>query len=317
MESKMDILFYHPSFDSDDWIPLLKKQLPNAVIHQYFVGENPPADYALIWKPTVDMLGHRHELKAIFALGAGVDAILEPLPQTPNLLPTNVPLYRLEDAGMALQMQEYTLATVMRYFRRLDEYQQLQLNQQWQFLAPHKYDEFVIGVMGLGILGAKVAQNLNRIGFKVKGWSQSIKSIMGVECYGSDQLNSFLSGTKLLINLLPSTPETQWILNSELFAKLVDESYLINIARGKHLVEDDLLLAIKNRKIKAATLDVFYHEPLAKNHAFWTNNAITITPHISALTQPDIAITQIVEKIKRIERGEFVNEGLIDLNKGY
>lgn len=313
----MDILFYHPLFDSKAWIPLIKQQLPEAIIHQYYLGENLPADYALIWKPTYEMLGHRNTLKAIFALGAGVDAILDQLPQTPGLLPKNVPLYRLEDAGMALQMQEYTVATVMRYFRRLDEYQKLQQNQQWQFLSPHQYDQFTIGVMGLGILGAKVAQSLNNMGFNVKGWSRSTKSIAGIKCYNSDQLHSFLSGTKLLINLLPSTPETQGILNSELFAMLADESYLINIARGKHLVEEDLLSAIENKKIKAATLDVFCHEPLAKDHPFWTNQNITVTPHVSAITQPNIAIPQIIEKIHRIERGEHVTEGLVDLKKGY
>lgn len=313
----MDILFYHPFFDSKAWIPLIKKQLPEAIVHQYCIGVNPPADYALIWQPTYEMLGQRNTLKAIFTLGAGVDAILEQLPKTPGLLPKNVPLYRLEDAGMALQMQEYTVATVMRYFRRLDEYQKLQQNQQWQFIAPHQYDQFTIGVMGLGILGAKVAQCLNNMGFKVKGWSRSTKSIVGIKCYNSDQLHSFLSGTKLLINLLPSTPETQGILNTKLFTMLADEAYLINIARGKHVIEDDLLLAVKNKKIKAATLDVFCHEPLGKDHPFWTNESITITPHISAITQPSIAIPQIIEKIHRIERGEHVTEGLVDFKRGY
>ncbi|WP_392561428.1 glyoxylate/hydroxypyruvate reductase A [Orbus sturtevantii] len=313
----MNILFYHPFFNSNDWIPLIQQQLPEAIVYPYCAGQNPPADYALIWKPNHEMLAHRHDLKAIFALGAGVDAILDQLQQTPDLLPKNVPLYRLEDAGMALQMQEYTIAIVMRYFRRLDEYYQQQIMQQWRFLPPHQYDQFIIGVMGLGVLGAQVAKRLASLGFKVKGWSYSLKSIAGIDCYHHDQLDIFLSGTKLLINLLPSTQETQGILNKQLFCKLADDSYLINIARGKHLVKADLLSAISSNKIKAATLDVFAQEPLPKDDSFWDNKAITITPHISALTKAEIAVPQIIEKIHRIERGEKVVEGLIDFNKGY
>jgi len=313
----MNILFYHPFFDSNGWIPLIQNQLPEATVYEYCAGQNLPADYALIWKPTHEMLAHRHDLKAIFALGAGVDAILDQLKDIPDLLPKNVSLYRLEDAGMAIQMQEYTAAIVMRYFRRFDEYYQQQLIQQWRFLPSHQYDKFIIGIMGLGVLGSQVAIYLTRLGFKVKGWSHSLKSISGIDSYSHDQLDTFLSGTKVLINLLPSTEQTQGILNKQLFSKLADEAYLINIARGKHLVEEDLLSAIASKQIKAATLDVFHQEPLQKDHPFWTNKAITITPHISALTKSDIAIPQIIEKIRRIEKGEKVIEGLIDLNKGY
>lgn len=313
----MNILFYHPAGDKEGWLPLLKRRLPHVNIYPYQDGANPLADYALIWQPHKHVLAKQNNLKAIFVLGAGVDAILDQLAYSPELLPKNVPIYRLEDAGMALQMQEYAIATVMRYFRRLDEYERQQRHKQWQALPIYSYDQFIIGVMGLGILGKHVASSLSKLGFTVKGWSRSKKSIDGIACYDQQQLDEFVCGTKLLINLLPSTPQTQGILNANLFAKLADNAYIINLARGKHLIEQDLLAAMLTNKIKAATLDVFNNEPLSTDHPFWQHPAITITPHISALTLVDNSVSQIIDKILQIEKGETVANGLIDLDRGY
>lgn len=313
----MDILFYHPFFKADDWLPALQKQLPDAKFHAWQKGSNPPADYALVWHPTYEMLAHRQDLTAIIMLGAGVDGLLAQLQTTPDLLPKCVPVYRLQDAGMVEQMQEYTLASVMRYFRRLDEYRLQQSERKWAYLAPYEYNNFTIGVLGLGVLGAKVAERLVSLGFHVKGWSRSRKQIDQVECYSESQLDEFLKGTKLIINLLPSTPQTQGILNKTLFSQLEQEAYLINIARGKHLIEDDLIQALQSKQIKAATLDVFVQEPLPKDHPFWTHPDITITPHISAITKPLAAIPQIVGRIKQLEQGMMVQDGLVDLERGY
>lgn len=314
----MDIFFYTPVFDTDEWLPMLQKALPQARFHLWQTNQTlPQVDYALVWRPKPNMLAGQKKLKAIFALGAGVDAILDQLTDEPDLLPKNVPLYRLEDTGMARQMIEYTTASVMRYFRRLDEYQQLQRECNWQYLPPYEYDDFSIGVMGLGVLGSQVAMHLASLGFNVKGWSRSLKQIKSVTCYGYSQFEDFLCGTKLLINLLPSTPQTREILNISLFKKLAEGAYLINIARGKQLVEQDLLIALDNGLIKAATLDVFVKEPLAATHPFWQHNQITITPHISAMTKPIAASEQIIDKINRIEKGEIVLDGLVDIQKGY
>lgn len=313
----MNILFYHPFFNTDDWLPALQQQLPEATFYAWQKGTNPPANYALVWHPTYEMLAHRKDLTAIFMLGAGVDGLLAQLQTAPDLLPNGVPVYRLQDAGMVEQMQEYTLATVMRYFRRLDEYQTQQSEHKWAYLAPYEYSDFTIGILGLGVLGAKVAEHLASLGFHVKGWSRSQKQIKQVECYSESQLSEFLKGTKLIINLLPSTPQTQGILNKTLFSQLEQEAYLINIARGKHLIEDDLIQALQSKQIKAATLDVFIQEPLPKEHPFWTRPDITITPHISAITKPLAAIPQIVTRIKQLEQGIAVQDGLVDLERGY
>ena len=312
----MDIIYYHPFFDADEWVAGITKRLPEAKVRIWQRGDNKPAQYALVWKPPYEMLAGRKDLKAIFALGAGVDAILEQEKQRPGTLPAGVPIIRLQDAGMALQMEEYAVACVMRYFRRFDEYQLQQQGKRWQYLAPYTYEEFTVGVMGLGILGSKVAQRLASLGFKVKGWSQTKKEIAQVESYDHSQLPEFLKETKVIINLLPNTQQTVGILNKSLFDQLATGAFIINIARGVHIIEDHLLDALATGQIAATTLDVFTTEPLPESHPFWSHNRVTITPHIAAITLPDTAMDQIFNKIKALEAGLSV-EGLVNLSKGY
>jgi glyoxylate/hydroxypyruvate reductase A len=312
----MKIIYYHPFFNAKAWLNGMKKRLPHADIRQWHEGDEAEASYALVWKPPYRMLAGRSGLKAIFALGAGVDAILQQQRETPDFIPPGVPLIRLENAGMARQMQEYATATVLRYFRRFDDYQQRQRLKKWEYLPPYGYEEFTVGVMGLGVLGSEVASQLANLGFTVKGWSQSKKQIAGVNTFKADELSSFLTGTKVIINLLPNTPKTVGILNKGLFEQLVKGAYIINIARGVHLVEDDLLAALNAGQLSAATLDVFAEEPLPQDHPFWLHPKITLTPHISALTLPDLAMDQISLKINALEQGETV-DGIIDLTKGY
>lgn len=312
----MDIIYYHPFFNADEWIAGIRKRLPQANVRAWQEGDNAPAKYALVWKPPYSMLAGRADLRAVFALGAGVDAILDQERQHPGTLPEGVPLIRLQDAGMALQMEEYTTAAVLRYFRRFDDYQQLQQAGKWQYLVPYTHDKFTIGVMGLGVLGRRVAQRLAGLGFTVKGWSNSKKELDSVMTYDHSQLAQFLNETKVIVNLLPNTPKTVGILNKSLFDKLAKGAFIINIARGVHLVEHDFLAALASGQIEAATLDVFSHEPLPEEHPFWQHPKVTITPHISAITYPDVGMDQICEKIKALEQGMAV-EGLVDLLKGY
>lgn len=241
----MNIIYYHPLFNAGEWLAGIKQRLPQAEIREWQRGDERPADYALVWRPPHEMLANRRDLKAVFALGAGVDAILDQERKHPGTLPAGVPLLRLEDTGMAQQMQEYALSYVLRYFRRFDEYQALQQRQEWQPLDPHSLDDFTIGILGAGVLGQSVARKLTEFGFSVRCWSRSAKQIDGVQSFaGEAQRAAFLDGVKLVINLLPNTPETVGILNRELFAQLSTGAYLINIARGAHLVEADLLTAL-------------------------------------------------------------------------
>ncbi|NBM61065.1 glyoxylate/hydroxypyruvate reductase GhrA, partial [Proteus sp. G4445] len=238
----MNIIFYHPFFDANTWISGMKARLPDAHIRVWEHGDDKPADYAMVWLPPYEMLASRNQLKGIFALGAGVDAILKQEQQKPGTLPAGVPVMRLEDTGMGLQMQEYAIAKVMYYFRRMDDYKRQQSQRLWKQLPAHTYHNFVIGVLGAGALGASVATKLAELGFNVRCWSRSKKQINQVESfYGNDQLSDFVKECQLLINLLPYTPQTHGILNFSLFEQLKPSSYLINLARGAHLVDQDLL----------------------------------------------------------------------------
>ncbi|AYZ32580.1 glyoxylate/hydroxypyruvate reductase GhrA [Serratia sp. FDAARGOS_506] len=313
----MNIIYYHPLFNAQEWLAGIKQRLPQAEIREWQRGDDRPADYALVWRPPHEMLANRRDLKAVFALGAGVDAILDQERKHPGTLPAGVPLLRLEDTGMAQQMQEYALSYVLRYFRRFDEYQALQQRQEWQPLDPHSLDDFTIGILGAGVLGQSVARKLTEFGFSVRCWSRSAKQIDGVQSFaGEAQRAAFLDGVKLVINLLPNTPETVGILNRELFAQLQPGAYLINIARGAHLIEADLLAALEQGQLAAATLDVFAHEPLPQDHPFWRHPHVTITPHIAAITLPQQAMDQIAANIRALEAGH-APAGVVDRQRGY
>ncbi|REF28405.1 glyoxylate/hydroxypyruvate reductase A [Xenorhabdus cabanillasii] len=313
----MNIIFFSPSFDADEWIQGIEKRLPNAKVRNWVSGDHAPADYALVWHPPYEMLANRKNLKGIFALGAGVDSILQQELGNPGMLPAKVPLIRLEDTGMGRQMQEYAISSVLYYFRRMDEYKRYQEQRIWQPLLPHNRKEFVIGVLGAGVLGSSVIGKLMEFDFTVRCWSKTAKKFDNVESfYGKEQLGEFLSGCNVLINLLPNTPETRGILSLSSFSQLKKAAYVINIARGSHLVEQDLLTAIDKGYIAGATLDVFAEEPLSNMHPFWTHPRINITPHIAATTIPELAMDIISENIQRIEQGETPT-GLVDMSLGY
>ncbi|HDY6881099.1 TPA: glyoxylate/hydroxypyruvate reductase GhrA [Klebsiella pneumoniae] len=312
----MEIIFYHPTFDTQYWICELEKQLPGARVREWKAGDNRPADYALVWHPPVEMLQGR-ALKAVFALGAGVDSILSKLRDHPDMLPLSIPLFRLEDTGMGRQMQEYAVSQVLHWFRRFDDYQALKLVSRWQPLPEYRADEFTVGIMGAGVLGAKVAESLQPWGFPLRVWSRSRKSWPQVQSFaGQAELGEFLQGTRVLINLLPNTAETAGIINQTLLAQLPDESYVLNLARGVHVVEEDLLAALNSGKLKGAMLDVFSREPLPQESPLWAHPRVAMTPHVAAVTRPMEAITYISETISRLERGEPVS-GQVDRQRGY
>ncbi|MCS4269949.1 MULTISPECIES: glyoxylate/hydroxypyruvate reductase GhrA [Raoultella] len=312
----MEIIFYHPTFDIPYWIAELEKQLPGSRVREWKPGDDRPADYALVWHPPVEMLQGR-DLKAVFALGAGVDSILSKLREHPQMLPLSIPLFRLEDTGMGLQMQEYAVSQVLHWFRRFDDYQALKQQARWQPLDEYRREDFTIGIMGAGVLGAKVAQGLQAWGFPLRSWSRSRKAWPEVQSFaGADELNEFLRETRVLINLLPNTAETVGIINQQLLAQLPDGSYVLNLARGVHVVEDDLLAALESGKLKGAMLDVFSREPLPAASPLWAHPRVAMTPHIAAVTRPQEAITYIAGTISQLERGETVS-GQVDRQRGY
>ncbi len=317
----MDILIYSPDGKTAQYETSLAEHLREANIRGWQPGDTAPADYLVLWKPNAEVLLPRARLKAIFNLGAGVDGVLGTRGEGAHHLPAGVPLVRLEDAGMADQMAQYVSAAALRYFRRLDVFDAQQAQGQWKFQKPNRLADFPVAVLGYGTLGAHVAKALKAFGFPVRAWRRSQRGEgmhdSGIELHHGDAgFDACVSGARILVNLLPLTPQTENVLNAHLFAKLAQGAFLINVARGAHLVEDNLLAALDSGQIAGATLDVFRTEPLPADHPFWRAPRVTITPHISALTLRDETVAQIAGKIAALERGEAIT-GIVDPTRGY
>ncbi len=314
----MDILIYSPDGKTAQYETGLAQHLPEAAIRAWQPGDTAPADYLVLWKPNAEVLQPRERLKAIFNLGAGVDGVLGARGEDAKRLPEGVPLVRLEDAGMADQMAQYVSAAALRYFRRLNDFDAQQAQGQWKFQKPNRLSDFPVAVLGYGTLGAHVARTLKMLGFPVRAWSRSERrDDSGVALYHGDAgFDACVSGARILVNLLPLTPQTVDVLNTNLFAKLAHGAFLINVARGAHLVDDDLLAALDSGLLAGATLDVFRTEPLPADHPFWRAPGVSITPHISAVTLRDETVAQIAGKIAAMARGEAIT-GIVDLTRGY
>ena len=292
------------------WLDGLKAALPQALVSEWKPGAA-PADYALVWAPPQQFIDEQHQLKALLNIGAGVDAL------TALRIPPRMKLVRLDDAGMSVQMAEYVCHAVIRHFREFDGYDDDTAAGKWSYRKPHRRADFPVGVMGLGLLGQRVAHALAQFDFPVLGWSRTLKKIEGVQCFsGAEQFDEFLSSSRVLVCLLPLTGETQDILRRETLSKLRSGGYVINVARGGHLVEDDLIALIDSGHLAGATLDVFRTEPLPGGHPFWQHPKITVTPHTSARTLREESIAQIVGKIKAMEQGHAV-AGIVELARGY
>jgi glyoxylate/hydroxypyruvate reductase A len=310
----MRILFYRPDGNTAPWADDFVRYLPQAQCVDWRDGQKPPpCDYAVVWAPPDAMLRELAEVKAIFLMGAGADAILK----DGRALPAHVPLVRLGDAGMGVQMGEYVAHAVLRYFRRFDQYEDLAAVGEWRPLPTHDRATFSVGVMGAGVLGRRVLDCLRPFGFPLQAWSRGAKDIDGVRCFaGDDGLDAFLRSTRVVVCMLPLTDATANILNRANLGKLPHGAYVINVARGAHVAEPDLLAYIQSGHIAGATLDVFRNEPLPRQHPFWDEPRITITPHIAALTLRDESVRQIAGKIGQLERGEPVAD-VINRELGY
>jgi glyoxylate/hydroxypyruvate reductase len=292
------------------WLDGLRAALPEAKVTDWKTGDA-QADFAIVWRPSQQFLDEQPLLQGIFNIGAGVDALM------PMRLPPQAKIVRLEDAGMSVQMAEYVCHAVIRYFRDFAEYDQAALNKRWVFQKPKRREDFPIGVMGMGVLGQRVAKALCGFEFNVNGWSQSKKAIDGVHTFtGQDEFHAFLAASKVLICLLPLTAQTRDILNRDNLQRLQMGGYVINVARGQHLVEEDLMALIDAGHLAGATLDVFRIEPLPETHPFWSHPKITVTPHTSARTLRDETIAQITQKILALSRGKAI-EGVVNQQKGY
>ncbi len=308
-------VFLFACFDVDTapWLTEIAAALPEVELRVWpDVGDPAGVDYVLAWKAPAEVWSGLVNLKAIFSMGAGVDGLLRD-----PALPSGPPLVSMSDPGLVTGMEEYVVARVLHHFRDFGSYAALQAAGLWRPLAPHLPQDCRVGVLGLGRLGSACARRLASFGFDVAGWSRRPSQVEGVQAYaGPDELDAFLARTDILVCLLPLTPQTEGILSRSLFARLPDGAVLINVGRGAHLVEDDLLAALDCGQLSGATLDVFRIEPLPAGHPFWSHPKVTVTPHVSAVTHPRTAALSLARNLRRLQRGEPV-EGLVDRAAGY
>jgi glyoxylate/hydroxypyruvate reductase len=293
----LNILFYTALADSEQWLAALSQALPEAQLLRWPRASETP-DYAVVWKPPPELIANLAGVRAVFNLGAGVDAIAGA-----PLWPRGVPLVRLEDAGMAEQMVEYATYAVLRCYREFAAYERAQRARSWAPRARLDKRGFGVGILGMGVLGSKVADALRTLGFSVKGYSRRQKTHGGVESPASDRLAEFLASCRVLVCMLPLTPATRGLLDRRAFAQLPRGAYVVNVARGDILVELDLLAALNDGQLSGAMLDVCAEEPLPPEHAFWHHPRITLTPHIAAVTRVEESVAQIADKIRRIDAG--------------
>ena len=324
----MRISFCCTHTKAEPWLAGLRAALPPGTVVEDWVAGAAPADYAVVWAPPQAFVDEQSamdqrpahgqgqsqgpsRLKAMFNIGAGVDALMK------LKIPPQVRVVRLDDAGMSVQMAEYVCHALIRHFREFDGYDADVGQGKWSYRKPRSRADFPVGVMGLGMLGERVAKAVAQFDFPVMGWSRTPKTVDGVRCFaGEAQFDGFLKASKGLVCLLPLTPDTQGIMRFETLSKLQTGGYVINVARGAHLVEEDLITLIDSGRLAGATLDVFRTEPLPAGHPFWQHPKITVTPHTSARTLREESIAQIAGKIMALERGEPI-AGRVDPQRGY
>ena len=308
----MKLLFCQPAArDNDVWLQDLRAALPGVQLDEWQPGLPPVYDAAVVWGPPQQMVDEQPQLKALLNLGAGVDKLLA------LRLPPGRAVVRLEDAGMAVQMAEYVCHALIRFFREFGAYERQQKEGLWHPRRPHARADFPVGVMGLGALGARVAQAVQQFEFPVLGWSRTPRDLPGVQCFhGDGGLPGFLQATRVLVCLLPLTDATHGMLNRPTLEQLQLAGYVINVARGGLLVEDDLRQLLDDGHLAGATLDVMREEPLPPGHWLWTHPHVTLTPHISAQTLRPDAVAQVVRSVQALARGEAPS-GQVQRDRGY
>ena len=308
----MRILFNSNLDDPGEWTPALQAEMPELEVEVWPAIADPARiEAALIWTQPPDGLRRYPNLKAILTLGAGINQL------DLSSLPPSVPIARLVDASLADFMQDYCLYAVLRYQRQFDEHALAQTRHHWNYRQPRDKAPVRVGIMGMGELGAAAARTLAGFGFSVRGWARTPKRSAGIACFaGAEGLRPFAAECDILICLLPLTAETRGILSASLFRMLPRGAKLINVGRGDHLVEPDLLEALETGQLGGATLDVFSREPLPAEHPFWSHPRIMVTPHVASTVSAASAAKGVVENLRRARRGEPLRNQ-VDLGRGY
>ncbi len=309
----MAIVLIRQDGKTASWKNALKAKAPGVPIYNY--QEDHPREQvtmAIVWKHPQGTLKAYPNLQCIASFGAGVDFIFE----DPGL-PGNLPITRVVDPVLASDMSEFVIAQVFSYLKHLKQYALDQEERIWRPKAYRRIADEVVGIMGMGALGTVLARDLTQLGFQVRGWATSKKTGLATPCYsGQEALGEFLTPVTILVCLLPLTEQTRGILNKPLFSQLPKGAFIINVARGGHLVDADLLEMLKTGQLSGAALDVFHDEPLPKDHPFWDLPEVHLTPHIASVSDQDSVVPQLLENYRRLQKGQALLN-VVSRDKGY
>ncbi|HEX7761086.1 MAG TPA: glyoxylate/hydroxypyruvate reductase A [Caulobacteraceae bacterium] len=308
----MTLLYKANPERGQEWRALFAEMAPDVPLRIWpDVGDPGEVRYLAAWEPSLDLIASLSRLEVLFSLGAGVDQF------DLRQIPPSVTVVRMIEPGITQGMVEYVTFAVLALHRNMLDYREAQREGLWAPVRVVPADERRVGVMGLGNLGQAVLEQLKSFGFRLSGWNRSPRQVEGVTCHaGAESFPRFLAGCDILICLLPLTPETREILNRETFMALPKGAGVINVGRGGHLREDDLLAALATGQISGAVLDVATCEPLPSGHPFWTHPRILLTPHIASMTQPKSAARALLDNIRRSQAGRPMH-GVVRREVGY
>lgn len=314
----MAILYVLDRYNAAEWADRMRSAAPDLDVRLWPDETGDPAEieYAVAWKPPAGELAKYPNLKVIFSLGAGVDHIM-----ADDQLP-DVPVVRVVDPDLTKRMTEYVVMHVLLHHRQHALYAAQQAERKWIEHSQPAASDVRVGIMGLGVLGQHAAHRVRDLGFQVAGWSNSRKSIDGIESFaGAEELDAFLARTDILVCLLPHTDETEGILNLVLFEKLAHDGalggpFLINAGRGMVQNSNEIEAALQSGVLKGASLDVFEQEPLAADHPLWANPNVYLTPHVAAESSPAAINAYILQQIRAHQAGGAL-ENVVDAKLGY
>ncbi|WP_333661388.1 glyoxylate/hydroxypyruvate reductase A [Chishuiella changwenlii] len=296
----------------EDWQEKLSAQFTDTKVEVYPEISNPEdVEFIIAWKPHKGYINEFPNAKVIQSAGAGIDHLLH------TKLPEHVKVTRIVDEELKQDMFEHVLACIMISMKNMYKYSESQENKEWKPVNYQSIKDITITVLGLGKIGQFVAEKFVNLGFKVQGWSNSEKQIEGVKSFSGElELAEAANGIDFIVNILPLTNETKGILNKNLFDKFSENTVLINVGRGAHLVDEDLTDALQSNQIKEAYLDVFNEEPLPVDHPFWENDKVFMTPHVASITNTSSVLLQIEDNYYKMkQKADLTNE--VSLEKGY
>ncbi|MEO7494666.1 MAG: glyoxylate/hydroxypyruvate reductase A [Massilia sp.] len=294
------------------WAELFARIMPELPFRIWpDIGDPREVRYLAAWQPPDDLASRFPNLEVLFSTGAGTDHF------DYALIPATLPVVRMVEPGIVNGMVEYVMLAVLSIHRDWRSYNDQQRAGEWKVQRVVPASSRRVGVLGLGVLGRAVLASLTSLGFSCAGWSRSAQQIDAVDCYaGEEGLQQFLARTDILICLLPLTDSTRHILARPLFERLSHGATVINVGRGGHLVQQDLLDALDQGKLANAILDVCEPEPLPTDHPFWRHPKVMLTPHIASMTQPETAVEAVIDNLRRHREG-LPMTGLVDRTRGY